>query len=171
MDLAICSVVFLDIFYVLDYSSETFTWYINLPSSLHVLRNYFSYLFLLHYHMIYVIFVCYHNLMFDQFCSTPIKITNKMHYIDQFIIPSQLYMFRAMFSPIIRSTWLYLQYLVVFTQVAAGWCLECIETQFQRVQDTSQQLFGWTLQDTVNTVKCSWWWARTSCETCRADLE
>jgi len=32
------------------------------------------------------------------------KITNKMHYIDQFIIPSQLYMFRAMFSPIIRST-------------------------------------------------------------------
>jgi hypothetical protein len=31
-------------------------------------------------------------------------------------------MFRAMFSPVIRSTWLYLQYLVVFTQVAAGWC-------------------------------------------------
>jgi hypothetical protein len=26
-------------------------------------------------------------------------------------------MFRAMFSPIIRSTWLHLQYLVVFTQV------------------------------------------------------
>ena len=32
-------------------------------------------------------------------------------------------MFRAMFSPIISSTWLYLQYLVVFTKVAAGWCL------------------------------------------------
>ena len=30
-------------------------------------------------------------------------------------------MFRTMFSPIIRNTWLYLQYLVVFTQVAAGW--------------------------------------------------
>jgi len=30
-------------------------------------------------------------------------------------------MFRAMFSPIIKSTWLYLQYLVVFTQVAAGY--------------------------------------------------
>jgi hypothetical protein len=30
-------------------------------------------------------------------------------------------MFRAMFSPIIRSTLLYLQYLVVFTRVAAGW--------------------------------------------------
>ena len=28
--------------------------------------------------------------------------------------------FRARFSPIIRRTWLYLQYLVVFTQVAAG---------------------------------------------------
>jgi hypothetical protein len=37
-----------------------------------------------------------------------------------FIIPSHLYMFRAIFSPTIRSTWLYLQYLVVFTQVAAG---------------------------------------------------
>jgi len=32
------------------------------------------------------------------------KMTNKMHYIDYFIIPSQLYMFQAMFSPIIRST-------------------------------------------------------------------
>jgi hypothetical protein len=31
-------------------------------------------------------------------------------------------MFQAVFSPVIRSTWLYLQYLVVFTQVAAGWC-------------------------------------------------
>ena len=56
MDLAICSVVFLDIFYVLDYSSERFMWYINLPSSLYVLRIFFSNLLLLHYHMIYVIF-------------------------------------------------------------------------------------------------------------------
>jgi len=56
--------------------------------------------------------------------DTTMKITNKMHYIDQFIIPGQLYMFRRMFSPIIRSTWLYLQYLVVFTQVAVGWCLK-----------------------------------------------
>jgi hypothetical protein len=31
-------------------------------------------------------------------------------------------MFQAMFSLIIRSTWLYLQYLVVFT--AAGYCPE-----------------------------------------------
>jgi hypothetical protein len=29
-------------------------------------------------------------------------------------------MFRAMFSPFIRNTWLYLQYPVVFTQAAAG---------------------------------------------------
>jgi hypothetical protein len=59
-----------------------------------------------------------------------VKITDKIHYIDKFIIPSQLYTFRAMFSPIIRSTLLYLQYLVVFTQVSA-------------------------LPDVVNTVKCS----------------
>ena len=38
-------------------------------------------------------------------------------------------MFRAMFSPIIRSTWLYSQYLEVFTQVAAGWCPEWVETE------------------------------------------
>ena len=37
-------------------------------------------------------------------------------------IPGQLYMFRAMFSPIIRSAWLYLQSLVLSTDVAAGWC-------------------------------------------------
>ena len=36
------------------------------------------------------------------------------------IIPSQLDMFQAMFSPIIKSTWLYLQYLVIFTQVVTG---------------------------------------------------
>ena len=31
-------------------------------------------------------------------------------------------MFRAMFSPIIRSTWLYLQHLILSTGIAAGWC-------------------------------------------------
>jgi hypothetical protein len=36
--------------------------------------------------------------------DSTMKITNKMHYIDEFSIPSQLYMFRAKFSPIIRST-------------------------------------------------------------------
>jgi len=34
-----------------------------------------------------------------------------------------------MFLPIIRRTWLYLQYLVVFTQVAAGWCLGWVESE------------------------------------------
>jgi hypothetical protein len=33
-------------------------------------------------------------------------------------------MFRAMFTSIITSIGLYLQYLVVFTQVAVGWCPE-----------------------------------------------
>jgi len=36
--------------------------------------------------------------------NTTMKITSKVHYIDEFIIPSRLYMFRAMFSFIIRST-------------------------------------------------------------------
>jgi len=71
---------------------------------------------------------------------------------------------RTMFSSIIRSTWLYLQYLVVFAQVAAGWCLGWFETtqQFQLIQDASRQQFLWTLADTVNTAKCSWWWKKTS---------
>ena len=46
---------------------------------------------------------------------------------------SQLYMFRAMFLPIIRSTWLYLQFLVVCTQVAAGWCYGWVETELSRL--------------------------------------
>jgi hypothetical protein len=33
-----------------------------------------------------------------------------------------------LFSPIIRSTWLYLQLLVVFTQAAAGWCHGWVKT-------------------------------------------
>jgi hypothetical protein len=36
--------------------------------------------------------------------DTTMKVTNKMHYIDQFTIQSQLSIFRAMVSPIIRST-------------------------------------------------------------------
>jgi hypothetical protein len=40
-------------------------------------------------------------------------------------------MFRAMFSPIIGSTWLYLQYLVVFTQVAC--VLDELKLQFQLI--------------------------------------
>jgi len=39
-------------------------------------------------------------------------------------------MFRAMFSPIIGSTLLYLQYLVVFTEAAAGWCLGWVDTAY-----------------------------------------
>jgi len=66
--------------------------------------------------------------------------SRQLHIQGQFIIPSQLYMFRAMFSPIIRSIWLSLQYLVVFTQVAAVWCLGWVETVFQLIQDTSRQL-------------------------------
>ena len=37
-------------------------------------------------------------------------------------IPNQLYTFRAMTSPIISSTWLHLQLLILSTDIAAGWC-------------------------------------------------
>ena len=62
---------------------------------------------------------------------------------------SQLYMFRAIFSPIIRSTWLYLQYLVEFNQVAVCWCLEWVETTHSRLLVifivVSRRTDSWTL--------------------------
>ena len=42
---------------------------------------------------------------------------------------------------------------------------------FKLIQDTSRKHPGWILPGTVSTVKCSWWWAKTSPETCRADKE
>jgi len=37
-------------------------------------------------------------------------------------IPNHLYMSRTMSSPIIRSNWLYLQLLILSTDIAAGCC-------------------------------------------------
>ena len=34
---------------------------------------------------------------------------------------------------------------------------------------SSRQQHRWTISEAVNTVKCSWWWVKTSPETCRAD--
>ena len=42
------------------------------------------------------------------------------------------------------------------------------ETEFHLVHDTGRQQHRWTISEAVNTVKCSWWWARTLPETCRA---
>ena len=84
-------------------------------------------------------------------------------------IPNQLYIFRAMSSPVIRSTWLYLQHLILSTGIAAGWCHGWDGTQFHLTHDTSRQQYRWTISDAVNTVKCSWWRAKTSPEICRAD--
>ena len=84
-------------------------------------------------------------------------------------IPNQRYMFRVMSSPIIRSTWLYLQLLILSTDTAARWCHGWDGTAFHLIHDTSQQQYRWTISEAVNTVKCSWWWAKISPETCSAD--
>jgi len=47
--------------------------------------------------------------------------------------------------------------------------LELNIVQFQLIHDTSRQRHWWLLPDAANTVKCSWWWAKTSPETCGAD--
>jgi len=46
----------------------------------------------------------------------------KLFWFVYLFIPNQFYMCRAMSSPIIRSTWLYLQPLILPTDIAAGWC-------------------------------------------------
>ena len=91
-------------------------------------------------------------------------------FLVYLFIPNQLYMFRAMFLPIIRSTLLYLQLLIYSTYVAAGWSLGRDGTLFpSRVHDTGRQQHRWNISEAVNTVMCSWWWAKTSPETCRTD--
>ena len=42
---------------------------------------------------------------------------------------------------------------------------------FHLIHDTSRQQYRWTISEAVNTVKCSWWWAKTSPATCRADYK
>ena len=69
-----------------------------------------------------------HNILAVAYLSNTftmtMKITKKMHYIYIYIYINLLFQvgstcfgrsFRAKFSPIIRSIWLYLQYLVVYT--------------------------------------------------------
>jgi hypothetical protein len=43
--------------------------------------------------------------------------------------------------------------------------------QFQLIHDTSRQRHWCILPDAVKTVKCSWWWEKTSPEICRACYE
>ena len=44
-----------------------------------------------------------------------------------------------------------------------------MDEMFHLVHDTGWQQHRWTISEAVNTVKCSWWWTKTSPETCRAD--
>ena len=69
-----------------------------------------------------------------------------------FITPSQLYMFRAMFSPIIRSTWHYLQHLVIFTNAVSRMSWNCVPIYTWH----RWQRHWWILPEAVNRVKCSW---------------
>jgi len=58
-------------------------------------------------------------------CIVSIIVIDDQQYASVLVylfIPNQLYTFRAMFSPIIRSTWLYLQLLILSTHIAAGRC-------------------------------------------------
>jgi len=86
---------------------------------------------------------------------------------------SQLHMFGAMFSPIIRNTWLYLQHLVTFTTVAASLCSGWVGT----VSSTCFGQFSPIIRNTwlylqhliiFTTVSASWCreWVGTVSPTC-----
>ena len=34
--------------------------------------------------------------------------------------------------------------------------------KFHPIHDTSRRKYRWTISEAVNTVKCSWWWAKTA---------
>jgi len=112
------------------------------------------------------------NLRFVSPCIVSIIVTDDQKDATILVYlfnPNQLYVFQAMYSPIIRSTWLYLQLLILSTVITAGW--------FHGRSGTAvpprpwQQPAAITVDniEAVNTAKCSWWQANTSPETCRAD--
>jgi hypothetical protein len=57
----------------------------------------------------------------------------------------------------------------LFTDLLPAGVMDEMERQFHLIHDTSQQQYRWTKSDILNTVKGSWWWAKTSPEICRAD--
>ena len=59
--------------------------------------------------------------------------------LDYLFIPSQLYMFRAMSLPIIKSTWLNLQLLVLSTVIAAAGIMDEMELKFHLIHDIGRQ--------------------------------
>jgi len=63
--------------------------------------------------------------------------------------------FGRCFSPIIRSSSLYLQLLVLSTDVAAGWCCVLGGNQLHPTRYTSQQQHQWTIPEAVDTAMSS----------------
>jgi hypothetical protein len=58
--------------------------------------------------------------------STAVIIVNEEQQdatiLPYLFIPHQLYLFRSISSPIIRSTRLYLKHLILSNDIVAGWC-------------------------------------------------
>jgi len=122
------------------------------------------------------------------------KITNKMHYIRRLIYYSKsaLHVSGDVFAHhrehltaftvsgsvhpsccrlVSRMSWNWTMQIVLCRLWGVCTRLTIYIVLFQLIRDTSRQQLGWTLPDTVNTVKCSRWRAKTSPETCTADLE
>ena len=65
------------------------------------------------------------------------------------------------------------EHLSVFTvsDIVHLWCYRPVSMDEMEhfIRDIGLQQHKWTISEAVSTVKYSWWWAKTSPETCRAD--
>jgi hypothetical protein len=83
-----------------------------------------------------------------------VKVTNKMQmYRLIYYSKSALHVLGDVFAH-------HQEHLTVFTVSGSVYPRCCHVVQFQLIQDTSRQQLGWTLPDTVNTVRCSGWWGK-----------
>jgi hypothetical protein len=103
--------------------------------------------------------------------AIPTRFTN---FSDLFYFVVALYMFRTVFSSIIRSLKLCIQHRVC-TSSRFCWLLASeneIKLQFHLVPASKQSAeFVWHIPDAVCTVLDSWWWKKRRSETCRVLLQ
>ena len=93
----------------------------------------------------------------------------RCNFLLYLFVPSQLCMFREMFSPSSGAFDCIYSFCYSPPMLLPAGVMDEVERRFHLVHDTGQQQHRWTISEAVNTLKYSWWWEKTSPETCRAD--
>jgi hypothetical protein len=81
-----------------------------------------------------------------------LKWPTSWNWVEYFIVPWLLYMFRAIFSPIIRSS-LTIITASGFIHVCRGWLLSWLSREYQINHDSSRPQHTWIKAETVMKVK------------------